>query len=92
MNLDTRLEVSSSVVTREVGGEMVLMDLDSGTYFGLDAVGARAWQALEDGRTISELCAQIEEGFEVSPQKLRDDVMSLVGSLLEHKLVAKLPD
>ena len=90
MNLDSRLEVSSSVVTREIGDEMVLMDLESGTYFGLDAIGGRAWQALEDGQTIEELCAQIEREFDVSPEQLRDDMISLAKKLFEHKLVTKL--
>jgi len=92
MNLDTRLEVSSSVVTREVGGEMMLMDLESGTYFGLDAVGGRAWQAFEDGQTIEELCAQIEQDFEVAPEQLREDMFALARKLIEHKLVTKIGD
>jgi len=87
MNLDTRLEVSSSVVTREVGGEMVLMDLESGTYFGLDAIGGRAWQAFEDGLSIGELCEQIEDEFEVSPEQFREDMIALARNLLEQKLV-----
>jgi len=87
MNLDTQLEVSSSVVTREIGGEMVLMDLESGTYFGLDAIGGRAWKALEDGLTIKELCEQIENEFEVSPEQIREDMLALARNLLEHKLV-----
>lgn len=92
MNLDTRLEVSSSVVTREVGGEIMLMDLESGTYFGLNPIGGRAWQALEDGKSIKELCEQIEGEFDVSPERLREDMLSLAQNLLEHKLVIKPPD
>ena len=92
MNLDTRLEVSSSVVTREIGGEIVLMDLDSGTYFGLDSVGARAWLAIEDGQTIEDLCTQLEQEFEVSPEQLRQDISALVSKLLEHNLVTAKDD
>jgi lipoate-protein ligase A len=92
MNLDTRLEASSSVVTREVGGEMMLMDLESGTYFGLDAIGGRAWQAFEDGQTIEELCAQIEQDFEVEPEQLREDMLSLARKLLDNNLVTKKQD
>jgi len=92
MNLNTRLEVSSSVVTREIGGEMVLMDLESGTYFGLDAIGGRAWQAFEDGQSIEELCAQIEPDFEVAPEQLREDMLALARMLLENKLVSEKQD
>ncbi len=92
MNLDTRLVVSSSVVTREVGGELMLMDLESGTYFGLDAIGGRAWQALEERLTIKELCEQLENEFDVPPEQLREDMLALARDLLEHKLVTKSQD
>ena len=39
LNLDSRMEVAPSVVTRGVGGDTMLLDLDSGTYFGLDPIG-----------------------------------------------------
>lgn len=89
MNLDTRLEASPSVVTREIGGEMVLMDLDSGNYFGLNAVGGHVWQAIEDGKTIAELCDQIEQAFDVSREQLQQDVLALAGELVERKLVTE---
>jgi hypothetical protein len=92
MNLDTRLEVPSSVVTREIGGEMVLMDLESGTYFGLDAIGGRAWQAFEEGLTIKELCARFEHDFEVAPEQLREDMLTLARKLLENNLVSEKQD
>lgn len=90
MNLDTRLEASSSVVTREIGGEMVLMDLESGSYFGLNSVGGQVWQALEEGNTIKQLCDQIEEEFDVPREQLEQDILSLVEELLERKLVAEV--
>ena len=90
MNLDTRLEASSSVVTREIGGEMVLMDLESGNYFGLNSIGGQVWQALEEGKTIKELCDQIEQEFDVPPEQIQQDVLSLAEELLGRKLVTEI--
>lgn len=89
MNLDTRLEASPSVVTREIGGEMVLMDLESGNYFGLNPVGGQVWQALEEGKSITELCDQIEQEFDVPREQLQQDVLALAEELVERKLVTK---
>ena len=36
-----KISISPQVVARELGGETVILDLSSGTYFGLDPVGAR---------------------------------------------------
>ena len=52
MNLSDRVLVSSQVVAREVGNETVLLDLESGTYYGLDPIGARMWN-LDRGGSIA---------------------------------------
>ena len=88
MNIADRLDLSSDVVAREVGGETMLLDLSSGTYFGLDEVGGRVWQALEDGNSLSEACDRIEADFDVSRDQLEADVLALVQDLLDKGLVS----
>ena len=87
MSDDQKFEVSSSVVAREVGGEMMLMDLESGTYFGLDPVGMRIWQSLEDGQSTEQMLERLESEFDVTPEQLRKDVATLYQTLREHNLV-----
>ena len=88
MNIADRIDLSPDVVAREVGGETMLLDLSSGTYFGLDEVGGRVWQALEDGNSLAEACDRIEADFDVSRDQLEADVLALVGDLLEKGLVS----
>ena len=54
MNIDTRLSVPTQVMSRLVGDETVLLDLESGLYFGLDGVGRRIWESIGEGRTLGE--------------------------------------
>ena len=44
MNLNQTIAHSPNVISQEVSGETVLLDLDSEHYFGLDSVGTRIWQ------------------------------------------------
>ena len=88
MNIADRLEVSPDVVAREVGGETMLLDLASGTYFGLDAVGSRVWQALEDGSSLTEACDKVAAEYDVARDQLESDVLALAGRLLEQGLVS----
>ena len=61
MQLSDKFAVSDEVVAREVGGEMVLLDLASGQYFGLDTVGGRIWELLsERPRTLKEDAQRVE--------------------------------
>ena len=89
MNDNPKFEVSSAVVAREVGGEMMLMDLESGTYFGLDPVGMRIWQLLEEGQSTAQMLEQLEREFDVTPEQLGQDISTLLQTLSEHNLVSK---
>ena len=48
MNLNQTIALSPQVISQEVAGETVLLDLESECYFGLDAVGTRIWQLICD--------------------------------------------
>ena len=80
--------VHPSIVCRELSGETVLLDLESGVYYGLDVVGTRAWQLLVQGLTIVDMCAAMADEYDVAPEVLRDDLIRLVGELRERGIVA----
>ena len=77
MNLDTTFAIATQVIARTIGGETVILDLESGTYFGLDPVGARIWQLLEGGKSLAQACDVMVEG----------DALTLAGQLVASKLI-----
>ena len=79
--------VHPSVIYRELSGETVLLNLESGVYYGLDAVGTRVWQLLQEGRTITSVCDVMAGEYDVSPDVLREDVSRLVSELCERGIV-----
>jgi hypothetical protein len=81
------LQLSDDVVAREVGGEMMLLDLASGKYFGLNAVGGRFWQLLESGQSVDQARDTLLEEFDVSPERLDGDLSELIGQLVDSGLV-----
>ncbi len=87
VDLERRLEAAPAVVTREVGGEMMLVDLESGTYFGLNEVGGRLWQELDNGKSLGEACDLLQMEFDVAREQLESDVCALVEELVERKLL-----
>jgi hypothetical protein len=76
------------VIARQVGDETVLLDLASGTYFGLDPVGARIWQLIETGKSLREVCDQMVEEYDVARQVLEQDTLALARDLVEKKLIS----
>ena len=89
MNLDTKLNVPPEVMSRLVGDEMVLLDLSSGLYFGLDGVGQRIWQAVADGKTLSETVDIVVAEYDVDRDQATADVLQFASTLLERGLLAE---
>ena len=86
-SLDRRVRLSDDVVFRELEGEAVLLNLASGMYFGLDAIGTRVWQLLAEHQTLQAVFDHMLQEFEVDDPTLRSDLVALVDRLMEHGLV-----
>ena len=85
--LTDRLRPHSSVLSRELGGETVLLNLESGIYYGLDAIGTRAWNLLADDHTLADVCSIMVEEYDVSPETLQQDLVALVTELCDKQLL-----
>jgi hypothetical protein len=88
MRLSDRITIPPQVMARTVGDETVIRDLTTGTYFGLDTVGARIWELIGEGKTLTQVCDQMLEEFEVSREELERDTLRLAQELADQGLVA----
>lgn len=88
MNLTDPVAIPSQVMVREVGDEIVILDLASGTYYGLDAVGARIWRWIAEGRSLLQICEGMLAEYEVTHADIEHDVLALAQSLLDKKLIS----
>ena len=88
MKLNDKIAVSTDVVAREVGEETMLLNLASGTYFGLDPVGGRFWQLLEEGKSATEARDALLQQYDVAPEELDRDLEKLLADLAAHGLVS----
>ena len=75
------IEISSEVLTQEVGGETVILDLKTESYFGLDEVGTRIWQLLQEQEGIQTITAAMLNEYDVEEDQLEKDIQSLLTQL-----------
>jgi PqqD family protein of HPr-rel-A system len=80
-------DASSSVVSAGLGDEIVLLDTESGEYFGLNETAALIWRQLGEGRTPSEIATELERTYEVDPADARADVETYIDLLRERRLI-----
>lgn len=82
INDEARFEPAPSVVSREVGSDLVLVDLDAEQFHSLNPVGAVIWGGLSDGGSIRSVLSTVTSGFEIDEATARADLVELVESLL----------
>ncbi len=89
MNPDTTLQIPAQVMSREVGDEVVLLDLANGTYFGLEGVGRYIWNSIVDGHSIDQIVDRIVTEFDVDEDQAQTDLLAFAEDLLARGLLAK---
>jgi hypothetical protein len=87
LSLQQSVRVSDDTVFRELDGEMVLLQLDAGRYYGLDDVGTRLWQLMIELRRLEAVVEAALDEFDVTRDQLQRDVLRLAGELVERDLL-----
>lgn len=87
LTIDDPVAVNGDVVFRDIDGEAVLLDIGRGTYFGLDPVGTRVWQALVEHGCARPVVAALLEEFDVTPETLESDIVQLLRELTTNDLI-----
>jgi hypothetical protein len=75
------------VLKRTAGSETVLLDLESEEFFGLDGVGARLFELLEQPRRLDEAVEALLTEYDVDRETLLTDMTALVSDLVARNLV-----
>lgn len=85
--LPDRVILSPDTLFQEIAGEGVILDLSSANYYGLDEVGVRFWQLLQDDSNVRNACARLASEFDVTMDRLESDLSLLLEQLANAGLV-----
>jgi hypothetical protein len=70
-----------------VDGELVMMDVDSGSYFNLDSIGTVIWERLASPIRFEALYQDMHARYDAPLETIRVDVAALLSQMLDHRLV-----
>lgn len=87
MNLNKTVTCSPDVISQEVSGETVLLDLESECYYGLDAVGTRIWQLIRDNGELRTVYDTLLDEYDVEPSRLQSDLEALITDACARGLI-----
>ncbi len=83
-----RVKVSADALSQEVDGETVVLDLNSEAYFGLDQVGTRIWQLIQEVGNLPAVYDIMLEEYDVDGELLKKDLELFVARLAEAGLIS----
>jgi len=74
-------------VSSDLGGETILLSMQSAMYYGLDSVGARIWELLREPVRVSEIRDVIAREYDVEIDRCESDVLAFLKELAAKGLI-----
>jgi hypothetical protein len=87
VTLDVALQLPGHVIFTFVDQDAILLNTRTNKYFALDEVGARLWDLLKQEKSLREAYQMILKEYAVEPAQLEQDLLELIGYLVENGLV-----
>ena len=78
---------SPDQLSADLAGEVVIVNLKNGVYYGLDSVGYTIWGLIQERKTVEQIHDAILEEYEVEPERLERDLAALLQRLKDEGLI-----
>lgn len=78
---------NGELLTSEIDGETVMMSVENGEYYGMDAIGSRIWGLIEEPRQVSDLVRLLLEEFDTDEETCLADALDFLSQLAEYGVV-----
>jgi len=82
-----RVEINDGVIWRDVGGDVVILNVEAGVYFGIDGSGSQMWRELAEHGSVEKTLASLQQQVDVAPDELKRDLDDLLAKLVQKGLV-----
>ena len=89
--LTSKVSINDDVLFQEIKGEGVLLNLKTGVYLGLNAVGAKVWSLFSRNPTIGEVLDSMLAEFDVEREQCLGDLVALLDDMQAQQLVTLVP-
>lgn len=90
MVLDSIVARADGVVSSVLDGEVIMMSIDQGKYYGLDAIASEIWEILETPCSIRSLCDQLLPLYNVGREQGERDVLGFCQQAREQGIIRVL--
>jgi hypothetical protein len=91
ISINSTVKVTKDHVASDLGGEVAILNLKNGVYYGLDSVGARVWELIQEPKTVNEIQDSILAEYDVESERCKQDLLSLFTRMAAEGLIEVNP-
>jgi hypothetical protein len=84
---DTVLQRKPGLLFNEIDGEVVMLSIENGEYYGMDKVGSRIWNLLEEPISLQQLLKMLLKEYNVSEMQCFHETRIFLQNLMYKKLI-----
>ena len=84
---ESYIKRNKEIFASEIDDEVVMMNVDTGKYYGMDTVGSRIWELIAEEIQVREVINKLMEEYDVGEEQCEKDVLEFLNELYENKLV-----
>lgn len=74
-------------IFREMDGESIILNIQTGAYCGLNTVGTRIWRIIQKPVSVAGIQATLLEEYDVDRQRCERELVALLNKMIEMKIV-----
>lgn len=82
-----RIQRADDVFATEMDDSLLMMSISRGVYFGLNGVGPRIWQLLEQPTTSADIVQQLQQEYAIDQERCQAEVDGFLQGLRERGLL-----
>jgi len=79
--------VAKEQVSCDLGGEAAILNMKNGVYYGLDPIGARIWNLIQEPKSLNEIRELLLKEYDVEPDRCERDLLVLLQKLASEGLI-----
>ena len=83
-----RFKQHRQAVCTELDGDVALFQSNTCDYLVLNETGTAIWNALKTQPTLPELCKDLQDEYEVTPDECKSAIEAWLEAALEKKVIA----
>lgn len=87
IGLDIIVTQAPGLVTADMDGETVMLNIENGKYFGLDSIGSRIWELIEEPYVVRDLVAALQKDYDVEENDCQNDTLMFLNTLHDKGLI-----